>query len=260
VNVVNHAHGRPARLLPPLYVAAWATLAALALAYLALMVVRPDVAEGLFQRLPLGSPEDNRGQRAVARLTSELRDLKQTIKHLETEVSDLRLTAVAAERANAALTARVTVVENGLKSVLAPQAHVAGAADPGKVNASPAVAGYLEERAAAASWPAEASRATAAAPLTPARPAPASGPPVALQLATAPSLDALRLSWQLLQERHSSIVRGLEPRFVETPGDPPSYRLLAGPRTSSDEANKLCERLRSRRVTCAVVPFAGRAL
>ena len=254
--------------LSPLYVAIWAGLAAVALAYLALMVVRPQITEGLFQRLPVGAPEDNRGQRAMAKLATEIRDLKQTVKHLETELVDLRLAATSAERTNAALVARLATVETGLKSVIGPQSRLTAVAPDAKAKSAgtAAVAGFLEERPTATGRQGDPTRSAAAAAVAAApgrtvtAAAPNAGLPSGVQLASAPSLDALRLSWQLVQESHKSLVRGLEPRVVETPGDPPSYRLIAGPMASSEDADRLCERLRTRRVTCAVVPFAGKPL
>jgi outer membrane murein-binding lipoprotein Lpp len=241
--------------LSPLYVAAWAALAAIALAYLALMVVRPEIADGLFLRVPGGSPEDNRGQRAMAQLAAEIRDLKQTVRHLETEITDLRTAATAAERSSASLAARLSVVENGLKSVTGPMSSL----DKQNKTAAPAVAGFVEERAAAR--PVDPSRTAIASVAGTGRVAALpSGRQSAVQLASAPSVDALRLSWQLVQEGHKSVVRGLEARYLETSGDPTVYKLVAGPVATDDEAGKLCERLRTRNVSCTVVPFSGKPL
>ena len=128
------------------------------------------------------------------------------------------------------------------------------------------VHGYAEERptkAAREARPAEPPRTAAtpaAQPTARAGAAPAQGQPAGVQLASGPSVDALRLSWQLLQESHKSAIRALEPRFEETAGDPPQYRLIAGPLATSEDAEKLCERLRARRLACAVTPYGGKPL
>ncbi len=84
----------------------------------------------------------------------------------------------------------------------------------------------------------------------------------AIRLETGPSLDALRLRWSVLSERHQSALRDLEPRYlaVGTPSHP-SYELLAGPITSLEEASRICALLRDNMIPCSVGgQFEGEAL
>lgn len=84
----------------------------------------------------------------------------------------------------------------------------------------------------------------------------------AIHLDAGPSVDALRLRWSVLHDRHQSALRDLEPRYL-VGGSPaaPSYELLAGPIDSAEEASRICALLRARGVTCTIGgPFAGEAL
>lgn len=97
------------------------------------------------------------------------------------------------------------------------------------------------------------------ATVKPARPEPSV--PQGVQLASGPSLDALRLSWVLLTERHGASLKGLQPRYVtgnETGGK--AYDLIAGPIASAEDAERVCAALRAKKVACAVSPFSGNAL
>lgn len=87
-------------------------------------------------------------------------------------------------------------------------------------------------------------------------------PAVGIHLDAAPSLDALRLKWSVLHERHRSALGELQPRFIVTgSGESPSYLLMAGPISTPDEASRICALLRMRSVPCSVGgPFTGEAL
>ena len=91
-----------------------------------------------------------------------------------------------------------------------------------------------------------------------AAPAAATGP-VGVEIANGPSLDALRLNWSLLAERHSSQLKNLEARYTSA-GEGQPYQLLAGPITNQDEAKRVCAQLQAKRVACRVTGFGGNAL
>ncbi len=89
-----------------------------------------------------------------------------------------------------------------------------------------------------------------------------SSSPVAVILDSGPSLDALRLRWNILHDRHQRALMNLQPRYVTggTRGAP-SYQLLAGPVASPDEAIRICALLNARNVGCSVgQQFVGNAL
>ena len=83
--------------------------------------------------------------------------------------------------------------------------------------------------------------------------------PVAIHLDAGPSIDALRLRWSMLHNRHPSALRELEPRYlIAGTAASPSYQLTAGPVSSPDEASRICALLRAKRVPCSVGgPFIG---
>ena len=83
--------------------------------------------------------------------------------------------------------------------------------------------------------------------------------PVALELASGPSVDALRLNWSLLADRHGSMLKNLEPRYTNG-GDGQPYQLVAGPIASSEEASRVCAQLKAKKVACRITGFGGNAL
>ena len=99
------------------------------------------------------------------------------------------------------------------------------------------------------------------APLTTATDQPRAPPQTAaVRIASGPSLDALRLSWQLLLEGHRPVLKPLEPRWIPMPGEAASFALLAGPVGSPEEAAKICAGLKAKRITCSVTRFGGQPL
>jgi hypothetical protein len=84
--------------------------------------------------------------------------------------------------------------------------------------------------------------------------------PVGVRLTAGPSVDALRLSWSLMTERHGADLSQLEPRYVvgSTPSAP--FALIAGPLRSNEEAKNLCAALARKGIPCTVDAFTGNAL
>jgi hypothetical protein len=78
----------------------------------------------------------------------------------------------------------------------------------------------------------------------------------AVQLAAGPSLDALRLSWGLLVERHGGALTSLQPRFIAPRAEGGPYRLLAGPLPSKADADKLCAAIAGKH-GCISTPYIG---
>ncbi|MEL6287367.1 MAG: hypothetical protein AAFQ35_01185 [Pseudomonadota bacterium] len=80
-------------------------------------------------------------------------------------------------------------------------------------------------------------------------------------LGSGESVDALRLKWALLNERHRDLIGTLAPRFVRTgAGGQAGFRLIAGPLPSSREARELCTQLNAYYVQCDTSAFTGRVL
>ena len=100
------------------------------------------------------------------------------------------------------------------------------------------------------------------ATVTPAKPESESGP-VGLKISNGPSLDALRLSWSLLSDRHPAQLRNMEPRYAarvpEGDGDP-TFELIAGPVKSTAEAKRICKALAAKKIPCQISSFSGPSL
>jgi hypothetical protein len=97
--------------------------------------------------------------------------------------------------------------------------------------------------------------ATATPPVAPAAPS-----TYAVQLGAGPSLDALRLSWSMLVERHGAALASLQPRFVAPRNAGGPYRLVAGPLPSKAEAEKVCAEMGVGRNGCFSTQLAGEPL
>ncbi|MFM7083490.1 MAG: hypothetical protein ACKOW3_00590 [Hyphomicrobium sp.] len=87
-------------------------------------------------------------------------------------------------------------------------------------------------------------------------------PNIGLQIATGSSLESLRLSWNLLSEKHSDNLKSLEPRYRKNiVGNEEVFSLLVGPVVSEAEAKKMCKDLGSKAIPCDIVKeFGGEAL
>jgi len=78
----------------------------------------------------------------------------------------------------------------------------------------------------------------------------------AVQIAAGPSLDALRLSWNILAERHGALAP-LQPRFIAPRAQGGSYRLLAGPLPSKADADRICAAMNVGKQGCFSTPHIG---
>jgi hypothetical protein len=79
-------------------------------------------------------------------------------------------------------------------------------------------------------------------------------------LATGPSLDALRLSWTILNDRHSTAVKSLQPRYVVSgKADERSYGLVAGPLETVAAAKAVCKTMTDNGLPCEVSQYRGNA-
>jgi len=90
--------------------------------------------------------------------------------------------------------------------------------------------------------------------------APAKPAQVGVLLATGPSLDALRLSWTILNDRNADAVRTLHPRYVVSGKDKErTYGLVAGPLETIADAKAVCKTMTDRGMPCEVSQYRGNA-
>lgn len=286
------------RTLTP-YVVGWSAAAALALIYLGLLMMKPaDVASYL---TPEAEHSDGSGdpadpiETAVNHATAEVRTLRNTIDLFRNELIELRAQVSSQTEAARDLTTRVAAIEAAPAQMAAltpkeraalAKAEKAKAAEPAQVAAAAAEQKKAKDdkKAAAAkanqpdletgSVAAPAAGAITFGPPTVTTTIAVPGPqssnaatpenpnrPVGVRIATGPSVDSLRLSWTLLNERHGQAISSLQPRVAtDVSGTEQTFDLIAGPVANIDEARKLCQELALKATPCQVARYTGDAL
>lgn len=242
-----------------------------------MLTVRPDLAQGFGDRVASLVGSESHDDPGFDRVRAELAALRQGLDAAKGEVATLRAQLAGREEREQAMAARLAAVE--ARRLSEPSLPLATASigpgpleSPGAAGATTAPGHPVESQAVEPPQPSELptrrpapAREADRAGFGPAqvKSAAASAPdgPRGIQIATGPSVDALRISWMLLAERHKEILKKLEPRFLPTTnGSGPAYRLIAGPLESTSAANRVCGELRARRVTCGVSAFGGEPL
>ncbi len=258
------------------YTTVWASAGVLAAAYAGAVLVRQEPLTAFALRWSAQESDTTEMAAALARTQSEVAQLQRSVGSLEGDMGRVKAQTAQVEQRERATGARVDALETRVERIGAQigQAVAKGAPQlkgaPGPVAAARPPGAAIETGAlpgketpsssrelAAARYAAPVVAAPLAAPNLGAvpQPSPASA---GILLARGPSLDALRLSWSLLNERHKSSLGALEPRVVTT--EPGTHQLVAGPFASSADAAKACATLKSRGVTCQPAEFRGEGL
>jgi hypothetical protein len=262
----------------------WVVVGLIAASYLIVVALRPAfIAQYLPERAP-SEPQSNEGQRAMSKALAEVESLRESLGQLQLELAKVK-TEVAtfgdrAQRHEAQLKdlENKTVALNGLverastglatspdtassklstSNDTAPKTVVASTAQVPPQKTAPAPTKPLETGTIT---PAKPPAAPAAQPITfgPAtvKPAPAQ---YAIEIAEGTSMDALRLSWSLMSDKHAATLGKLEPRFLpgSVSADGQNYALIAGPIKSAAEASKICKALEAKSNPCRVSVFEG---
>jgi hypothetical protein len=274
------------------YTLIWAVAAGISLIYLVLLATQPAFVAGL---LGAGqkTAEAEAAQQAIGHAVAEVRTLRETIDLFRNELIETRAQVSSQADATRDLNTRIAALEAvpaDPKQVAAaaaaaakgPQAKAAKAkgAPEKTAAADPAAKAAAKEPAAKKAAPKEEPSLETGSVATPAAGAISFGPPtvtttatvppsdsplpgrlVGVQIATGPSVDSLRLSWTLLNERHGESFRSLEPRYTTNASGPEqSYDLVIGPLASADDARRLCQELAMKATPCTVSRFTGDAL
>lgn len=162
--------------LTRMYVAGWGILAAVALAYLVVLAIRPDFGAGSVTRITPAQPEPTQVQRTISKALAELQSVRQsvaeawtqigalkdavsrqedqsrTVAALSHEVADLRSTVAGQDERGRTLAARLAAVESRQLGAEGPsQARVSQPAAASSRNqaaelAAPTVTGSVDER------------------------------------------------------------------------------------------------------------------
>jgi len=83
--------------------------------------------------------------------------------------------------------------------------------------------------------------------------------PTGLLIASGPSLESIRLSWNVLSQNHGAVLGSLEPRVLPS-SDGSAFNLIAGPFSSDADATKACTALKARGVGCRYTDYQGSSL
>lgn len=125
----------------------------------------------------------------------------------------------------------------------APAANSPIKVAPVKVTATPPAQNVALAPAAASRGPAEAKQT------------------IGVRLATGPSLEALRVTWKAMLDRHPEALKGLAPRYVKQDalGSAP-FSLVAGPVSKPMDVLEICADLGGEARECALATFTGKKL
>lgn len=270
----------------------WSTAAVLAAGYLLVLGLAPEVIEDLTPTML--DPQSSQGQRAAARLASDVKALRDSVAQVQLDLSKVKTEVAGYGESQKVLAQQVATISktdglkaDGTKADGATASQVTAQADQPPAAASAA----QKPSAAAAGLEAAAPVTTTVMPkvinaeskepvlsmetgsVDTSKTANASaidfGPavvkkapkPVGVQISSGASIDSLRLSWSLLAEQHADTLKNLEARVVDK-GDAanPNFNLVAGPIKSKAEAIRVCKALAARNVPCKVGEFTGETL
>ena len=81
------------------------------------------------------------------------------------------------------------------------------------------------------------------------------------RLTSGPTIDALRLNWSLMNEKHRDLVGGLQTRYRAASTQPgAAFQLIVGPFMTADDAGRFCRELAIHKVPCGLTGFHGEQL
>ncbi len=224
------------------YVLLYLLAAMLAGAYLVFLGVRPDLIAMWKSKPDQTQTALVETQRTVERALADIDPLKQGVGEVKADLASFKAGLDEAAERDRILMEKLETLERlaAEKAAAAAKPAKTAAAAPAKKPAAPTIeTGSIETK----------------------KPAAAAKPPeVGVLLATGPSLDALRLSWSILNDRASDTVRSLHPRYVVSGKDNErTYGLVAGPLPTIADAKAVCKVMSDRGMACEVSQFRGNA-
>jgi hypothetical protein len=235
-------------------------MAALSLAYLTFVGMRPDLVAVWRQKPNDAQAAIVETQRHVERALADLDPIKQGVGEMKMEVDNMRTGMQEAMERDRLLLAKVETLERA--AAQASEKVATAPAQPTAKKQAVAKAPDVVPAAVASAAPKPAAvpaietgsieQKKAAAPVKPA--------PVGVLLATGPSVDALRLSWSIINDRHGAAVKDLHPRYVVSgKADERTYGLVAGPLETVADAKAMCKTMTENGVACEVSQYRGNA-
>ena len=280
---------KPRRRILNAYVLFWVFGATFAGIYLAALGTHPEMFASS-QSGPDLEQKLAQTQRDVTRAVADLDPLKQSVGEIKADVDNLKTAQQQASDRDQIIMDKVASIESAVTQPNLAQAETAppGAkpqtahntfaggpkASEDMVAVAPAASLKPQDVAVIAPVPPIKPQKTAAAPKSnaietgsiahksekAATPTAAKSAQIGLLLGTAPSVDAVKLNWTILNDRHGDAVHNLHPRYVAMgKGAERTYALLAGPVASPGQAQTLCKLMLDRGLTCEVSTYRGTA-
>lgn len=272
---------------------AWFAVGAIAMTYMVVVAVRPGfLANYLPERIP-SDPQSNEGQRAMSKALAEVQSMRESVGQVHLDLAKVRTELSGSAEREQARDARLSQLEqktdriaglaeraSNMALTMSPTPPTTGLSTPGAPPGPKTVAAATDGKSTAAGLvtspaptPVQKSVETGtvatsktAAPAEPITFGPATVKPTPVQigiaLAEGTSVDALRLSWSLIADKHAATLKKLQPRYTTGTAGPDgtSYALIAGPVKSEAEARKICKTLEASANPCRISTFEGDAL
>ncbi len=266
---------KPRRRILNAYVLFWVLGAVFAALYLAFLGTRPDLFASS-QSGPDIEQQLAQTQRDVTRAFADIDPLKQSVGQIKSDVDNLKtaqqqasdrdqllLDKLATLESSGAPSKTVAQAETAPPPVAKPEPHKMAAAAAPSAAPDAATVPPIKPQKTSAAAPKNTAIETGSIARTQAAEAPAAAAkpaPIGLLLGSAPSVDAVKLNWTILNDRHADAVRNLHPRYVPMgKGAERSYALLAGPVGSPEQAKTLCKLMVDRGLACEVSTYRGTA-
>jgi hypothetical protein len=276
-------HGPSGRFAKGYYLI-WGLLAAGGLAYLTSFTLQFDL--NLAAKGEQTAVDPALGLRVANQALSEIGSVQQSVSAIRKDLGQLKQTIDHRDAQERESQARLAAVEERLTALATPPPVAAApASEPSPHHRT------VEKSVAAAEKKAAARRATARVVTVVEGPSPqpalATEPPqvetgsiaspqpsvtfgapkvtaareqsYSVQVGAGPSLDALRLTWSVLMERHGALAL-LQPRFVAPRAGSGAYRLVAGPLASKADAERVCADMGVGRQGCLPTTAIGEPL
>jgi hypothetical protein len=274
----QHAHsGRFLRV----YLLTWGLLAAGGLTYLASLALPLDI--GLAREPQVAQPviDPEQGIKLASQALAQIDTVEHTVNEIAKDVGRIKETVDQHDQHEREAQSRLAALEERVTNLSTPPpapvaaaapsvkqkaadkakasadkqreaaARIASAMEQGKMGTAPAAA---QPKLETGSIPASPSNITFGEPqVTPAQ-------PYSVQLASGPSLDALRMSWLALRDQHGNALGSLQPRYVPPRGGASIYRLVVGPLASKADADKVCADMGLAHNDCFATTLLGKPL
>lgn len=229
----------PRRTFTP-YVLLYVLAAVLAGAYLIVIGMKPDLLAAWKANAPAGGDYAAivETQRNVERALADIEPVKESLGQMQMEVATIRASVEEGAQRDRAIMEKMEAIE---RTAVEAHERATAAAAPKVAAGEPAKqksieTGSIEKKAEAPKAP----------------------PPVGVLLATGPSLDSLRLSWTILNDRQPETVRSLKARYVVSgSGAKRTYGLVAGPLKTVADAKAICKDITAQGMACEVSQFRG---